>query len=48
MKLPMSHAFAASPAEVFAAITDPAVLQRCIDGCERMEKTGEDSYTVHL
>jgi carbon monoxide dehydrogenase subunit G len=48
MKLPISHAFEASPARVFAAITDPAVLQRCIDGCERMEKTSEDSYTIHL
>ena len=48
MKLPISYTFAAAPAQVFAAITDPAVLQRCIDGCERMEKTAEDSYTVHL
>ena len=48
MKLAISHTFAAAPAQVFAAITDPAVLQRCIDGCEKMEKTAEDSYTVHL
>lgn len=48
MKLPIAHSFAATPAQVFAAITDPAVLQRCIDGCEKLEKTGEDSYAVHL
>jgi len=48
MKLPISHTFDATPAQVFAAITDPDVLQRCIDGCEKMEKTGEDAYTVHL
>jgi len=48
MKLPISHSFAATPAQVFAALTDPAVLQRCIDGCEKMEKTGEDSYIIHL
>jgi uncharacterized protein len=48
MKLPISHSFAATPAQVFSAVLDPAVLQRCIEGCEKMEKTGEDSYTVHL
>ena len=48
MKLAIAHTFQAAPAQVFAAITDPAVLQRCIDGCEKIEKTGEDSYTVHL
>ena len=48
MKLPIAHSFAATPAQVFAAITDPVVLQRCIDGCEKLEKTGEDSYAVHL
>jgi len=32
MKLQISHTFAATPAQVFAALTDPAVLQRCIDG----------------
>lgn len=48
MKLQISHSFAATPAQVFAALIDPGVLQRCIDGCEKMEKTGEDAYTVHL
>jgi hypothetical protein len=48
MKLPIAHTFAATPAQVFEALVDPAVLQRCIDGCEKMEKTGDDSYDVHL
>lgn len=48
MKLSISHAFAASPAEVYAGVLDPAVLQRCIDGCEKMEKTGDDAYAVQL
>ena len=34
--------------KVFAKITDPEVLQRVIDGCEKMVKTGEDSYDAHL
>jgi uncharacterized protein len=34
--------------KVFAAITDPNVLQRCIEGCEKMVKTSENSYDAHL
>jgi len=48
MKLQISHSFAASPLEVFAALIDPAILQRCVDGCEKMEKTGEDAYAVQM
>lgn len=48
MKLAIAHTFAAAPARVFAALIDPAVLQRCIDGCEKMVRTGEDAYDVHL
>ena len=48
MKLQIAHSFAATPAQVFAGLTDPAVLQRCIDGCEKMEKTGDETYTVQL
>ena len=48
MKLSAIYAFKAPPEKVFAALVDPAVLQKCIDGCEKMEKTGEDSYDAHL
>ena len=48
MKLTASYTIGAPREKVFAAITDPAVLQRCIDGCEKMAKTGEDSYDAHL
>src|SRR5206468_1726979 len=34
--------------KVFALIIDPAVLQRCIAGCEKMERTSEDHYNAHL
>jgi carbon monoxide dehydrogenase subunit G len=33
---------------VYAALIDPEVLQRCIPGCESLEKTGEDSYAATL
>jgi carbon monoxide dehydrogenase subunit G len=48
MKLSATYTLEAPREGVFAAITDPAVLQRVIDGCEKMVKTGEDSYDAHL
>lgn len=48
MKLAATYQLAAPREQVFTAITDPAVLQRCIDGCEKMVKTGEGSYDAHL
>jgi uncharacterized protein len=33
---------------VFTALTDPAVLQKCIPGCEQMEKTGDNQYHAKL
>lgn len=48
MKLNSTHTFPAPRGQVFAAITDPAVLQRIIDGCERMVRTGDGTYDAHL
>jgi uncharacterized protein len=48
MKLAATYAFDAPREKVFAALIEPAILQKCIDGCENMEKTGEDSYDAHL
>jgi uncharacterized protein len=48
MKLAATREFNAAPEKVFAALIDPAILQKCIDGCEKMEKTGEDSYEAKL
>ena len=36
------------PDRVFAARTDPAVLQQAIPGCEKLERTGDDEYNAHL
>lgn len=33
---------------VFVALIDPAVLQKCIPGCEQMEKTGDNAYNAKL
>lgn len=48
MKLTGTYTLAASRDKVFTAITDPAVLERVIEGCEKMVKTAEDSYDAHL
>ena len=48
MKFTVTRTFAAPRDKIFAMITDPSVLQRCIDVCEKIEKTGEDSYNAHL
>jgi carbon monoxide dehydrogenase subunit G len=33
---------------VFAALVDPAVLQRCIEGAEQLVAISEDEYKIHL
>jgi carbon monoxide dehydrogenase subunit G len=35
-----------SAEQVYAALTDPAVLVRTIPGCERLEQVGPDAYTM--
>ena len=48
MKLTGTYEINAAREKVFAALTDPSVLQRAIEGCEKMVKTGENSYDAHL
>jgi len=48
MKIEGTHKIAAPCERVFAALVDPAILQKCIPGCEQMEKTGENQYTAKL
>jgi hypothetical protein len=48
MKIEGSHKIDAPRERVFAALIDPAVLQKCIPGCEQMEKTGENQYSAKL
>ena len=43
-----THTLGAAPAWVFERLIDPAVLQQAIPGCEKMVKTAEDEYDVHM
>lgn len=36
----------AARAAVWEALNDPQVLSRCIDGCESMTRTGDDTFTA--
>ena len=38
----------ASQADTWAALNDPEVLKACIPGCESMERTGSDEYTMQM
>ncbi|HEU4414635.1 MAG TPA: carbon monoxide dehydrogenase subunit G [Candidatus Angelobacter sp.] len=48
MKIEGTYKIAAPRERVFAALTDPLILQKCIPGCEQMEKTGENQYHAKL
>ena len=48
MKIEGTQELNARRERVFQALTDPAVLQRCIPGCERLERTGENSFSTTL
>ena len=48
MNIEGTHKIDAPQERVFAALVDPAVLARCIPGCEQMEKTGENQYQTRM
>ncbi len=46
MKITGTSTLDATPDEVWRAILDPAVLARCIPGCEALTTVGEDRYAM--
>src|SRR5215467_5512089 len=48
MKIEGTQRIEAPRERVFAALTDPAVLEKCIPGCEQMAKAGPDQYNARL
>jgi uncharacterized protein len=48
MKIEGTHEIRANRARVYQVLTDPEVLKRCIPGCERLEQTGENAYSVTM
>lgn len=48
MKIEGTHKIVATRDRIFTALIDPAILQKCIPGCEQMEKTGDNQYKAKL
>jgi carbon monoxide dehydrogenase subunit G len=48
MKIEGTYEVHSTPDRVFKALIDPVVLKRCIPGCERLEHTGDNSYSTTL
>lgn len=48
MKIEGTHQLNASREHVYELLVDPDVLQRCIPGCERLEKTEADTYSATI
>jgi carbon monoxide dehydrogenase subunit G len=48
MKVEGTHQLSAPRDRVYQLLVDPAVLQRCIPGCERLEQTAEDTYSATI
>ena len=44
MKLSSQYSIPGPPERAYAALTDPAVLQQCIPGCESLTATAENVY----
>ncbi|HEY1327094.1 MAG TPA: carbon monoxide dehydrogenase subunit G [Casimicrobiaceae bacterium] len=44
MQLTQSRTIGASPRTVWAALNDPAVLQSCIPGCEKLERMSDTEW----
>lgn len=48
MKIDGTQELSAPRERVYALLIDPDVLQRCIPGCESLEKTDENAYAATL
>src|ERR1044072_4934472 len=48
MKLEGTHQIQAPRERVYQLLTNPEVLKRCIPGCERLEQTGENTYSATM
>ena len=48
MKIEGTNHLQAPRERVYQCLTDPEVLQRCIPGCERLDKTAENTYSATI
>ena len=48
MKLEGTHDLEATRERVYQSLVNPEVLQRCIPGCERLERTGDNTFSTTI
>ena len=48
MKLSGTHELEATRERVYQSLVSPDVLQRCIPGCERLERTGDNTFATTI
>jgi carbon monoxide dehydrogenase subunit G len=48
MKIHGTHLINVARDQVFAALIDPHILQRCIPGCESLEQTADNTYVATM
>jgi uncharacterized protein len=48
VKLEGTHELEATRERVYQSLVSPEVLQRCIPGCERLERTGENTFATTI
>ncbi len=48
MRVEGNHPFKAEPALLYGLLNDPAILARCIPGCQKLEPAGPFTYTTTL
>lgn len=48
MKLEGTHELEAARERVYQSLVNPEVLQRCIPGCERLERTGDNTFATTI
>ncbi len=48
MKIEGTHQIEAPREKVYAALSDPQILQRCIPGCQSLELTAENTYLATM
>ena len=48
MKVEGTHQLDSPRERVYQCLVDPEVLQRCIPGCERLEKTAENTFAATI
>ena len=48
MKLEGAHKLDAPRERVYQCLINPEVLQRCIPGCEKLEKTGDNTFAATI